>query len=54
MGGIKGWQIRNMLLRMVVAKIEEIGSRDRIMNVRLSCGHITDKERCREKEAQLH
>ena len=29
---------------MVVAKIEEICSRDRIRVVRLPCGHITDKK----------
>ena len=34
---------------MVVAKIEEIGSRDRIRGVCLPCGHITDKERYRKK-----
>ena len=40
----KGWQIRNMLQllqRMIVAKIEEICSCDRIRDVRLLCGHIT-------------
>ena len=30
---------------MVVAKIEEICSRDRIRVVRLPCGHITDKKK---------
>ena len=39
---------------MVVAKIEEIGSRDKIKVVLLSYDHITDKERCRQKEAPLH
>ena len=35
-------------------KIEEIDSRDRIRVVLLSCGHITDKEICRQKKAPLH
>ena len=39
---------------MVVAKIEEIGSHDRVTVVRLLYGHITDNERCRQKEAPLH
>ena len=32
---------------MVVAKIEKIDSHDKIRVVRLPCGHITVKKRCR-------
>ena len=38
-----------LLQRMVVSKIEEIDSRDRIRAVRLLYGYITDKEKCKLK-----
>ena len=42
-----------LLQRMVVAKIEEIDSRDRIKVVRLPCNHITDTEKCTEKKSVM-